>query len=64
MEVKAEVAKLRKLVNKFHERLVFPMPVIIEVQPKVEIKNIWSVSVREEGGKKTKQEKKAPKMKY
>lgn len=46
--VKAEVAKLQNLINKVCKRPIFPMPVIAQVQPKVEIENIQGVAVGEE----------------
>lgn len=65
-EVKAEIAELWKLVNELHERSVFPRPIIMKVQPEVEIKNIWSIPVGEDRGKKKrtrKEKEKAPRIK-
>lgn len=43
---------LQNLVNELHERPNFPTPVIMEIEPQIEIKNILSVLVREEVVKK------------
>lgn len=49
MKVKVKLAKIRKLVDKLYERPYFLAPVITEIELEIEIENIFSVLVGEEG---------------
>lgn len=50
--IKAKIAELQKLVNEQHERILFSMPVIMEIHSKKVLKNTWSVEIKEKGRKK------------
>lgn len=46
-----------KLVNELNKILILPMPIIRKAQTKIEIENIQSVPIGEEGGKKKENKK-------
>lgn len=56
-EVKAEVAELRKIIVEMNERSFIPISVITEVDPGVEVENIWKVPMGEKGRKREKKRK-------
>lgn len=39
-KVKAEVDELRKMVDDLNDITLFPVPIIMEIEPEVEFKNI------------------------
>lgn len=57
IDVKVKIAELWKLVDKLHEWPVYPMLIIMNIQPKEEIKNIWDVRIEDEGRKKKENKK-------
>lgn len=52
--MKLKAVEIQKLVDELFKRPIFPTPIIIEIEPKVEIENIWSVSIGEEGRERKK----------
>lgn len=40
MEVKGEVAEIKKMVTELYDRLFIPTSVVMEIEPKIEAKNI------------------------
>lgn len=40
VEVKIEVAKIKKMVNELYKRPFIPSTMIIEIEPKIEVENI------------------------
>lgn len=48
MEVKAYVAEIKKMVDELYDRPFIPAPVVIEVDPNIEVENIWVIPKLEE----------------
>lgn len=57
MKVKVEVAEIRKFFNDLYDWYFVLAFVITELEPNIEIKDIWSVSMGEERRKKEKNTK-------
>lgn len=45
--MKADVPELSKMIEKIYDRSFIPTPIITELEPKVEVKNIWKVPMEE-----------------
>lgn len=59
---KVEIAELRKLVNELHERLIFHILVITEIQLAKKVKSIQGIKTKE--GRKKKENKKKEEIEY
>lgn len=58
MEIKAEVAEIKKMVNELYGRLFILAYIITEVEPKIQVKSMEN-SRTKGGRKKRKKEKKS-----